>query len=74
VYWIDLPCDQHLVGVITKKEIAVQKRKTDTRKSKKLMLHTETLRILNEQEIQIVVGAGYDVTLYSCSPTDCWEI
>jgi hypothetical protein len=52
----------------------MQKKKTDTRKSKQLVLHTETLRILNEQEIQNVVGGGYDATLYSCSPTDCWYI
>jgi len=52
----------------------MQKKKTDTRKSQKLILHTETLRILNEPEIKNVVGAGYDVTLYSCSPTDCWHI
>lgn len=52
----------------------MQKKKNNTRKSQKLMLHTETLRILKEQETQIVAGAGYDVTLYSCSPTDCWEI
>jgi hypothetical protein len=60
--------------VITDKEIAMQKRKADTRKSQKLTLHTETLRILNEKEIQSVVGAGYDATLYSCNPVDCWQI
>jgi hypothetical protein len=52
----------------------VQKRKADARKSQKLMLHTETLRILNDKEIQSVAGAvGYDPTIWSCSPTDCWH-
>ena len=49
----------------------MQKKMNNERKPQKPMLHTETLRLLNEQEIQIVVAGA---TIYSCNPVDCWVI